>query len=584
MINKLRSSRLRIAGIVAVVLVPLAFVGLYVASLGDAKNGVDRIPAAIVNSDTAITTTNADGTSSYVLAGRQLVTQLTGSKSPGMDWTLTNAADAKKMLADGEVYAVLTIPKNFSKSVLSLQGSSPVQAQLAIKTDDSHSYLAGSVAQSLGDGLVRAFGSAITEQYISGVYASLGTLSASLSQAADGATQLADGAATAASGASSYASGVQSYTSGVSSLSSGISKLNGAAAGLDQLSAGVSSYTSGVSQLSAGLTAATGALAADPTNAALMAQVQALTAQLAQAAAGGSTLSSSTASGIDGIQSGISQTAAGAKKLAANGPSLVSGAQSVATGVGQLASGATSLASGLSSGASQVPSADTSAAKKAAGVAANPVGLSVSTAHGISQLTQAISSIFLPVGLWIGALAVFLVMRPVTRRVLASTAASSRVVGGTLLRAGAVTAGQAALLVLLLHTAVGVGWQYLPATLIFSLVIAAAFTAFHYLLTIGLGRAGLVISLFLLALQLAATGAIVPTQLLSAPFAVISPYLPLSWATTGMQQIITGGSAGLAIGSAVALLAFGVASVLVANIAIRRTRHARALGIVPALA
>ena len=70
--------KLRIAGLVAVVLVPLAFVGLYVASIGDAKHGLDRIPAAIVNQDTAITTTNADGTTNYVLAGRQLVTQLTG--------------------------------------------------------------------------------------------------------------------------------------------------------------------------------------------------------------------------------------------------------------------------------------------------------------------------------------------------------------------------------------------------------------------------------------------------------------------------------------------------------------------------
>jgi putative membrane protein len=579
-----RFSRLRVLGIVAVILVPLAFVGLYVASLGDAKNGVNRIPAAIVNSDTAIVTTNADGSTNYVLAGRQLVTELTGSKSPGMDWTLSNASDAKKMLADGEVYAILTIPKNFSKSVLSLQGSSPVQAQLAIKTDDAHSYLAGSVAQSLGDGLVRTFGSAITKQYISGVYASLGTLGASLSQAADGATQLSTGAASAASGAGSLSSGLESYTGGVSSLSAGLSKLNTGAASLSQLSSGVSSYTGGVSQLSAGLTAATTALAADPTNAGLMAQVQGLTAQLAQTAAGGSTLSSQTASGLSGIQSGISQSAAGAKKLASSGPALVSGAQSLAGGVSQLSSGASTLATGLTTGAAQVPSSDTAAATKAAGVAANPVGLSVSTAHGISQLTQAVASIFVPIGLWIGALAVFLVMRPVTRRVLASTAASSRVVGGTLLRAGAVTAGQAALLVLLLHTAVGVGWQYLPATLVFSLVIAAAFTAFHYLLTIGFGRAGLVISLFLLALQIAATGAIFPTQLLTAPFQAVSPYLPLSWATTGMQQIITGGSAGLAIGSAVALLAFGGASVLVANIAIRRTRHARALGLVPATA
>ena len=566
--------KLRLIGLVAVVLVPLAFVGLYVASIGDAKNGVDRIPAAIVNQDTAITTTNADGTTNYVLAGRQLVTQLTGDDSPGMDWTLSNAAGAKKALADGSVYAILTIPSDFSKSVLSLQGSSPVQAQLSIKTDDAHSYLAGSVAQSLGDGMVRTFGSAITQQYISGVYASLGTLGASLSQAADGATSLASGASQTSAGASSLASGLKTYTGGVGSLSSGLAQLNSGAGSLDQLSSGVATYTGGVSQLSAALSAA---VAANDT-----AQIQSLTAQLAALAGQGSTLSSQTSSAIDGVQSRIAQSAAGAKKLAASGPSLVSGADALASGTDQLSSGATSLAAGLSSGAAQVPKADSAAADKSADVASDPVGLTVSTAHSISQVAQAVATFLLPLALWIGALAVFLVMRPVTRRILASTAASSRVVGATLVRAGTITAAQALLLVVLLHTAVGISWAYLPATLVFTLLTAAAFTAFHYLLTIGLGRAGLIISLFLLALQIAAAG-VAPLQLLSPPFEAISPFLPLSWAVNGMQQIVTGGSAGSAIGSAVALLAFGLASVVVANLAIRRTRRATALGLVPAL-
>src|ERR1700749_4625026 len=109
---------------------------------------------------------------------------------------------------------------------MSLQSTSSGQAHPPIKTDDTHSYLAGSVAQSLGDGMVRTFGSAITQQYISGVYASLGTLGASLSQAWDGASSLAPGASQASSGASSLASGVSSYTGGVSSLSSGLSKLD----------------------------------------------------------------------------------------------------------------------------------------------------------------------------------------------------------------------------------------------------------------------------------------------------------------------------------------------------------------------
>ena len=567
------------AALAVVALVPLAFAGLAMASLGDANDGVNRIPAAIVNQDEMVVTTAPDGTKQPVLAGRQLVTELTGDDSPGMSWQLTNAEDAERALADGQVYAVLTIPSDFTSSVLSLSSDDPTQAQLAIRTDDAHSYLAGSVAQSLGDGMVRAFGAQVTEQYISGIYSQFGELGTSLGQASDGAAQLADGATQASGGADSLAAGLAGYTGGVSSLASGLGTLESGSAGLDQLSAGVAGYTGGVAALSAQLQTATAALTANPADPIALATVQALSAQLSGVAAQGAGLSQQVTGAIDGVQSGIGQSAAGARALAGNGPALVSGAEGLASGTAQLSSGATELATGLKSGADQLPAADSTQAADAASVAAEPVTLDVTTDNPIAGAAQAIGTYAVPLGLWIGALAIFLVMRPVSRRVLASTAASGRVIGSTLVRAGAIAAAQAALLTLLLHLVAGVGWQFLPATLAFSLVAAAAFTAFHYLLTIGLGRAGLVISLFLLAVQLASTGTILPMQALSGPFSWISGLLPLSWATTGMQQIIAGADAGTAIAAAIGLLAFGVGSVAIAWFAIRRTRRASALGL-----
>src|SRR5690606_16233359 len=101
----------RRAALAAVVLVPLAFAGLFVGALGQSDTAIDRIPAAIVNEDELITMTNADGSESPVFAGRQLVTELTASD--GFDWVITNADAADAALRAGEVYAVLTIPQNF---------------------------------------------------------------------------------------------------------------------------------------------------------------------------------------------------------------------------------------------------------------------------------------------------------------------------------------------------------------------------------------------------------------------------------------------------------------------------------------
>ncbi|MCU1514292.1 MAG: YhgE/Pip protein [Microbacteriaceae bacterium] len=593
-----RSKWLGRAAIAAVVLVPLAFAGLFVGALAQADTAIDRIPAAIVNSDELVYQTAADGTKTPIFAGRQLVTELTGG-SKGFDWTITNKADAAAALKSGKVDAILTVPKDFSSSILSLQSTSPRQADLAIHTDDAHSYLTGAVAQAVGDGMANAFGKAVTEQYIAGIFASVGTLGSSLATAATGASglaagasdlsgglaTLASGASSAAGGASSLSSGITQYTGGVDSLSSGLGQLGAGSSGAVQAAQGVSGYASSIATISAQLQTET-----DP------AVIATLTADLATASEGLTSVSAANADAASGIQSGIEQSASGASQLSGGSAGLRSGASSLAsgigglssgaasasTGAGSLASGASQLAAGLQSGADQVPVTDSAAAAKAAKVAANPVGVKITRDNPIEGIGKVIATFFVPLGLWVGALAVFLVLKPVTRRVLSSTAGNGRLVASTIAKAGAITAAQAVLLVGLLHISLGVSWAALPATLGFAVLMALAFTAFHYLLTIGFGRAGLVVSLLALAIQVTSTGGLYPVQLLATPFQWISPLLPLTYGVQGMQGIIAGGDAGPVLGAAFTLLAFGVGSVLVSLLAIRRTRRAQALGLTAA--
>ncbi|GAA3749934.1 hypothetical protein GCM10022239_26550 [Leifsonia bigeumensis] len=590
------------------VLVPLAFAGLFVGALSQADTALDRIPAAIVNNDTLVYTTAEDGTRSPMFAGRQLVTELTGG-SAGFDWLVTNEAGAKAALAKGDVYAVLTIPDDFSRSILSLSSSDPTRADLGITTDDAHSYLTGALAQSVGESMANTFGTAITAQYIEGVYSSVGRLGASLGDAAGGAealsggasdlssglSALADGVASAHGGAEDFAAGMRAYTGGVDGLSAGLTRLKAGSAGLGGIGTGVANFTGSVSAIAAQLAVANADLQADPDDATALATVNALSAQLSAAASGGATLSARTTGAISGVSAGIAESAAGAARIASGSADLRSGAESLAAGLGSLtggaskasagagslAEGATELADGLAAGAAQLPAADGDAAAVSAEVAADPVSLTVTRDNEVSGIGQSISTFFIPLGLWVGALAVFLVLRPVNRRELASTAGNGRLVFDALARAGAVTAAQALLLVALLHTVVGVSWTALPATLGFSLLMAIAFTAFHHLLTIGLGRGGLVVSLFVLAVQVTATGGLYPVQLLATPFQWVSPLLPLTYGMSGMQGIIAGGAPGQVLGAAFVLALFGIGSVLVGLFAIRRTRRAWALGLVP---
>jgi putative membrane protein len=606
-----RKRWLRWGALGAVVLVPLAFAGLFVGAISGSDNALENIPAAIVNEDTLVYQTQADGTETPVFAGRLLVTELTGGDEAGFDWRITNAEDAAEALENGEVYAVLTVPSNFSESIMSISGDSPEQADISIDTDDSHSYLTGSVAQAVGSSMVATFGNVITAQYIGGIYSSLGEVGTAFQTASDGAsdladgtdgladglTELADGTNSAASGAQQLSTGVDKYTGGVDGISGGLATLAKKTKNLGDLSSGITAYTGGVSGLAAAIAEATADLQANPNDPVALGTLAYLSGELTTAAAGGTELAAG-ASGLPSLSKGISQLSSGATQLSAGSSGLRSGVSGIASGLTQLGDGAEAsadgaakladgtreLADGLSTGADSIPALDEDAAAASAEVAADPVSLTVNTENPVTDVGQGIATLFVPLGLWIGALAIFLVLRPVTRRALTSTANSGRLVFSSLARAGIVSVAQALLLVLLLHLALKVDWALLPATLGFSVLMAVAFTAFHYLLTIGFGRAGLVVSLFLLAIQITSTGSIYPIEVLAAPFQAISPFLPLTHGVAGMQVIMSGGNVA-SIGVAIAaLVLFGIGSVLIALLAINRTRRAVALGLVPSAA
>jgi YhgE/Pip-like protein len=629
------------------IIVPLAVGGLFAGALASADQRIDTIPAIVVNNDTMVNLAKPDGTTTPVLAGRQLVTELTahpagGKPSAGFDWTISNSTDAAKALAAGKAYAVLTIPKDFSASVTSLSGSTPHQANLAIRTDDAHSYLAGSAAQSVGTAMTSTFGRAITQQYLTGFYGQLGTIGDSLAGAADGALQLSSGvdglatgldslasgaatassgAASAAGGAESFASGVTTYTQGADALSAGLARLSSGAAGLGALRPGLPAYAGGVQQSAAGFTqlnqglqpllaANRAAIAAvvpqGPAEIEQLARIDKLAASLNGLGTGLDALSaqspaiSQAGAGIGSVVDGIAQSAAGAAQLAAGSGALRSGADGLASGVSglaggvtqladgtaasaagarQLAGGAGTLATGLAGGADQASALDDQDAAATAQVVSEPVTVSTTRANKIDSIGPVIGMLVVPLGLWIGALAIFLLLRPVSPLALASTASTGRIVLRSLGRAFGIAAAQAVVIVALLHAALGVSWTLLPATMSFALLLALVFVAVHHALTVAFGRAGIVVSLVLLALQLTSAGGLYPIEIVAKPFQLVSPFLPLTWAVGGMQAIVSGVGGAEVAASAAALAAFALLGLLVSLGVIARRRGARSLAL-----
>ena len=682
MIRRILQARfLRLA---LVALVPAVVLGVFVAALSAADSGGATIPAALVNQDALVQTKNDDGTTTTVAAGRLVVSGLTKPAAAGsgasIDWTLTNAATAEELLAKGDVYAIVTIPKTFSKSISTVSGTDPKQAGIRITTDDAHGTLVSQVGGVVGDTIAKTVGGQITTNVVSGLYGGFATVRTSLLKAADGATDLGDGAGSlssgldrAADGGDSLADGARSLGDGARGLSTGASSLGSglrtaadgaasAAGGAKRLSSGVDAYTDGVSQYTKGvnsfltgvapafsgrsagaqqqLAQGSGAIAdgirqvaaSDPTlnpqtKGALTAlagrldqvssgqsQLASGTQQLAKAgaaipqlqragtrvASGGGALDSgasslasglaklpsgirSAASGADRLASGAAQLGAGADRLGSGADALTDGVRKSADGAQQLATGAEKLGSGLSTGAEQVPNLTKAQQTRAGKVIANPITASASRENALSGPGQIVSTLIVPVGLWIGAAALVLLFGAVSRRLLTSGVGTARLVGGALGRGAVVAVVQAVLIVVLVAATLGLDGAALPLLFVVALVAGVAFLAIHQLLQTAFGRAGTVLSIVLLGVQLVAVGGIYPITLVAAPFQVLSPLLPLTAAVDATTAVLTG-SGGAGTGLLALLLWALVAFVLeVALVARRRSSPAafRALPVMP---
>jgi putative membrane protein len=668
--NRILSAR--IVRILLVALVPAVVLGVFVAALAAADNGTARVPAALVNNDQLIQQKATDGSTTTIAAGRLVVTGLTKPTDPksgaSVDWRLSNSAQAADLLKQGKVYAIVTIPKGFSKSIATLSGSSPKQAEIRIRTDDAHGTLVSQLGGIIGNVVSASVGSQLSSSVVQGLYGGFGSVRTSLVKAGDGANKLGDGADALSSGLSKAADGGDAVAGGVRSLGTGAAKLStgadslasgldkaasGAASaaggarslssGVDRYTDGVSSYTKGVSSFltgvapafdpsvaaaqsklaggSAAIAAQLKQLAAAPPSPRTSAALTALAAQLqqvssgqAQLAAGSKQLSaaaagatklqsagaalrsggtkldsgaSSLATGLGALPAGIRSAASGARSLGTGAAQLATGAGSLATGASQLSSGvrksatgassladgADKLGSGLKSGAEQVPSLTKAQQKQAGKVVANPVTASATRDNALSSPGEIVATLIIPVGLWIGAAALVLLFGAVRRRLLSTGVGTVRLVGGTLLRGAVVAIAQAVIVVVLLQATLTIAWSAVPLAFLVSVVAGVAFLAIHQLLQAIFGRAGTVLSIVLLGVQLVAVGGIYPIQLVAAPFQAISPFLPLTAAVSAVQALITGSSGATVAGGIVslvlwALIAFGLTVAIVGR---RRT-------------
>ncbi len=246
--------------LVGTLLLPTVFGALVLWSLGHRADSSDRVPAAVVNLDRPVT--QGSGSDRQIIyAGRLLaggLTSPTRRTDSDLGWRLTDASDARRGLRDGDYYAVVTIPRGFSRTLAGLTDDDPRAATVAVQSNDSSTGLAREVSRQVDDVAVAKLGHRVTATVLEGVLGRTGELKGRLGRAADGAGRLADGADRLAGGVDRLASGSDRLAGGLGRLAGGADRLAG---GADRLHDGTAKLAGGADRLASGTGRLAGGLA-----------------------------------------------------------------------------------------------------------------------------------------------------------------------------------------------------------------------------------------------------------------------------------------------------------------------------------
>ena len=346
---------------------------------------------------------------------------------------------------------------------------------------------------------------------------------------------------------------LNALTAGAAEVASGASRLEVAVGslsdGADRLATGAATLASGASQL-------------DPA-------VSRLTDGATRLASGANSLTSGTsalAAGADQLSAATAQLASGTAELAGRTSVLATGAHSVTDGAGELTGGAGTLADGLTAGATAIP--DDSAALRTirADVLATPVALDESHVTKAQGFGEGFAPFFIPLALFVGSLITWLLLRPLPSRALATPASGLRAALAGFLPAGVIGAAQVAVMLTVIHFGVGLQMSSALGTIGFTLLIAMTFLTLQQMLIALVGpAAGKVAILALLMLQLASSGGTYPVETTPAFFRTVHAFLPMSYAVTGLREVITGGIDGRLWSSVAVLGAIGVGSLAITS-------------------
>ncbi len=230
----------------AVLIIPFMYSFFYLKAYWNpyGKGNIDNIPVAIINAD------KGD-------KGLALVNSIKDKKK--LKLSVVSSTKATKGLYDGDYYAVITIPEDFTSNMESASSTNKRHALITYSPNQKSNYLASQIINNVVNVVEKNLDNEVNSTIVKNlsetveeVPEKLDTISDGFTQLKEGTSKLSEGSKTLTNGTNSLALNYVKFNDGVKSVKDATDTLNTATEQFKTLGSSLTELTSGVSTLKSG--------------------------------------------------------------------------------------------------------------------------------------------------------------------------------------------------------------------------------------------------------------------------------------------------------------------------------------------
>ncbi len=564
-LERLMASGLARTAVLAMILVPALYGGLYLYANHDPYDALSRVPAAIVMQDEGAQT--ADGRP--INAGVEVTQGLIDGKA--FDWKAVDPVAAEDGVEDGTYEFALFIPADFSAALTSPTRFEPEQARLTITTNDANSYISTTIADRITESVRSALAERVSTEAASTFLVGFAEIRDELDNAKKGADELKDGLKDAVGGSAALERGARRLMAGAEEVADGNDRVASRARSI----AGVSSQiVRDYQRVRSTLISRLNRMNLTPGQ---RQYILGAYGYLGQRISLGN-------NAIQDASGSLNRLAAGSDDVTAGARDLERGAGELSDGLRDLRDGSGELSKGLTDGVDNIPTVDDETRDRMSETIGDPVDVQNVAQTKADTYGEGLAPFFLALAAWIGGYALFLLVRPLSSRATAANQTPFRVAFGGWLTPALIGTLQMGLLAAVVLYVIDIGSDDIPLTIAFLVLTSWTFIAIVHCLNAWFGMAGQFFALVLMVLQLVSAGGTFPWQTIPEPLQWVHYAAPRSYAVDGLRQLMYGGAMELAGYDAAVLFAWLVVALTLTAMAARRQRTWTVKRIKPELA